>query len=258
MSTKKLQILGNLPQTADDVGAISYDLSQTLTDEQKIQARENMGLGTLSSKDLVTKEDLAPAVQESLEKADSALQSETDPTVPAWAKATSKPTYTAEEIGARPDTWMPTVTDVGAAPASHSHDDMYYTEAEMDEKLSGKAASGHTHTASDVGAIANTSGSVGAANIASGAVSASYPATISTSWTGSEAPYTQTITVSGILASDTPFVDMVPDSIYATAQAQEEAWSKIYRIVTTDDTITVYAHEKTSVSVPIKMVVIRK
>ncbi|MDR1940023.1 MAG: hypothetical protein LBQ40_04430 [Clostridiales bacterium] len=33
-------------------------------------------------------------------KADSALQSEIDPTVPAWAKATSKPTYTAAEIGA--------------------------------------------------------------------------------------------------------------------------------------------------------------
>lgn len=27
---------------------------------------------------------------------------ETDPTVPAWAKATSKPTYTAEEVGAQP------------------------------------------------------------------------------------------------------------------------------------------------------------
>ena len=38
----------------------------------------------------------------SLEKADSALQSytEIDPTVPAWAKTPTKPTYTAAEVGA--------------------------------------------------------------------------------------------------------------------------------------------------------------
>ena len=39
---------------------------------------------------------------------------ETDPTVPAWAKAASKPTYTASEVGARPSNWMPTAADVGA------------------------------------------------------------------------------------------------------------------------------------------------
>lgn len=53
--------------------------------------------------------DLASAVQTSLGKADTALQSytETDPTVPSWAKASSKPTYTASEVG--------------AAAASHEH-----------------------------------------------------------------------------------------------------------------------------------------
>lgn len=45
--------------------------------------------------------------------------------VSAWAKASTKPTYTASEVG--------------AAPASHTHDDRYYTETEMDTKLSGKA-----------------------------------------------------------------------------------------------------------------------
>lgn len=43
---------------------------------------------------------------------------ETDPTVPEWAKAPSKPTYTATEVGARPDTWMPSAEDVGAIPGS--------------------------------------------------------------------------------------------------------------------------------------------
>ena len=42
---------------------------------------------------------------------------ETDPTVPSWAKAASKPTYTASEVGARPNTWMPSHTDVGADKA---------------------------------------------------------------------------------------------------------------------------------------------
>lgn len=40
---------------------------------------------------------------------------ETDPTVPSWAKAETKPTYTADEVGARPNTWMPTAAQVGAA-----------------------------------------------------------------------------------------------------------------------------------------------
>lgn len=46
--------------------------------------------------------DLAQSVQDSLDLADSALQSytETDPTVPSWAKAASKPSYTASEVGA--------------------------------------------------------------------------------------------------------------------------------------------------------------
>lgn len=64
-------------------------------------------------------------------KVDSALQSytETDPTVPAWAKADSKPTYTASEVGAVPTTCTVNgkalssnitlnASDVGALPSS--------------------------------------------------------------------------------------------------------------------------------------------
>ena len=62
-------------------------------------------------------------------KLDSALTSytETDPTVPAWAKTTNKPTYTASEVGAVPTTRTVngkalssnitlSATDVGALP----------------------------------------------------------------------------------------------------------------------------------------------
>ena len=46
------------------------------------------------------------------------LTTESDPTVPEWAKSPSKPTYTAAEVGARPDTWTPSAGDIGAIPVS--------------------------------------------------------------------------------------------------------------------------------------------
>ena len=58
-------------------------------------------LGSLAFKSKVAKSDLASDVQTSLGKADSALQSytESDPTVPEWAKAKNKPRYTKSEVG---------------------------------------------------------------------------------------------------------------------------------------------------------------
>ena len=58
-------------------------------------------LGALAFKSTVAKSDLASDVQTSLGKADSALQSytESDPTVPAWAKAKTKPSYSKSEVG---------------------------------------------------------------------------------------------------------------------------------------------------------------
>lgn len=48
------------------------------------------------------KESSAFATSEQGAKADTALQGETDPTVPSWAKQSTKPTYTASEVGALP------------------------------------------------------------------------------------------------------------------------------------------------------------
>lgn len=55
-------------------------------------------------------------------KVDSALQSytETDPTVPAWAKAENKPSYTAEEVGALPSTTkIPTTLSALSEDTTH-------------------------------------------------------------------------------------------------------------------------------------------
>ena len=85
-----------------------------------------------------------------------------------------------------------------------------------------------------------------------------YTATIGTSWSGSAAPYTQTITVSGILATDTPIVDVNLSSVtYANKDAVIEAYSKVYRITTAANSITVYADEATTTSIPIQLKVIR-
>lgn len=86
----------------------------------------------------------------------SALTSytETDPTVPAWAKMANKPTYTASEVGAVPITRTInskvlssditiTATDIGAVPTART--------------INGKTLSANiTLSATDVGALPNT------------------------------------------------------------------------------------------------------
>ena len=80
-----------------------------------------------------------------------------------------------------------------------------------------------------------------------------YTANIGTTWTGSAAPYTQTITVSGMSANDNPIVDVVPSSTYETAQAQIADYAKIYKITTALNSITVYATEKTETTILIQL-----
>lgn len=80
---------------------------------------------------------------------------ETDPTVPSWAKQSSKPTYTASEVGALPDTTsIPSKTsDLTndsnfVADASYVHTDNNYTSTEK-SKLSGIAAGAEVNVQSD-------------------------------------------------------------------------------------------------------------
>ena len=91
----------------------------------------------------------------------------------------------------------------------------------------------------------------------SAASTVTYKVNIGTTWSGSAAPYTQTISVSGMLASDNPIVDVTPDSTYDTAVSQVEAWGNIHRITTAANSITVYANDKTEVAIPIQLKCIR-
>jgi len=82
-------------------------------------------------------------------------------------------------------------------------------------------------------------------------------ATLDTTWSGSAAPYSQTITVNGITSTDTPIVDVVMSGTYTTDQSRLEQWGYVYRITTADNSITVYATDKPTVELPIQIKVVR-
>lgn len=89
-------------------------------------------------------------------------------------------------------------------------------------------------------------------------VTAEYTATLSTSWTGSSAPYSQNVTVTGIKSSDNPIVDVVLSSTTSTAKNQLEAWGCVSRITTSSNQITAYCLEdKPTTSIPIRLRVVR-
>jgi hypothetical protein len=85
---------------------------------------------------------------------------ETDPTVPAWAKESSKPSYTAAEVGA-----MATSERSNYSTTAHTHSQYAttahtHTAAEVGamatSERSNYATTAHTHTAAEVGAMATS------------------------------------------------------------------------------------------------------
>ena len=84
-----------------------------------------------------------------------------------------------------------------------------------------------------------------------------FTATVGTGWTGS-GPYTQTVAVSGILASDMPHVTPVYDADNTTAQAQREAWGCVSRGVAAAGGIQFTCFEdKPETAIPIQIEVMR-
>ena len=76
-------------------------------------------------------------------------------------------------------------------------------------------------------------------------------------WTGTSAPFSQEITVNGILKTDKPKIDVVASWTYETAKKEIWDWGYVYRIVTGQNKIAAYATAKPSVSLNIQMEVIR-
>lgn len=80
------------------------------------------------------------------------ITQETDPTVPAWAKAANKPTYTAQEVGA-----LPANTPIPTKTSDLTNDSGFITQ-ETDPTVPAwaKAATKPTYTASEVGAVSTS------------------------------------------------------------------------------------------------------
>ena len=81
-------------------------------------------------------------------------------------------------------------------------------------------------------------------------------ATISTTWSGSSAPYTQSISVTGILSTDAPHITPVYSRTLETALMEKEAWAMISKAETSNGTITFTCFEDkptTAISIPIEV-----
>lgn len=83
-----------------------------------------------------------------------------------------------------------------------------------------------------------------------------YTATLSTTWTAAGTVYYQDVTVTGITEADDPIVDFVPQTNNATNVTLSGEMSKIFRVDTYEDNITVWASEKPTVSLPIRLKVV--
>lgn len=136
VTEKIARVIDSAPEALDTLNELAAALGNdpnfaTTITTQIGNKVDKSSLGALATKSTVAKSDLATAVQTSLGKADTALQSytETDPTVPAWAKEENKPAYTASEVGAVPTTRTVNgkalsgdislnATDVGALPST--------------------------------------------------------------------------------------------------------------------------------------------
>ena len=95
-------------------------------------------------------------------------------------------------------------------------------------------------------------------NLENRSASKIYTATLSTNWSGNSAPYTQTVTVTGISSDDTPIIDVVLDLNTATALNQLDAWDCVSKIATGTNQITATCLEdKPTVAIPIQIKVVR-
>lgn len=89
------------------------------------------GKAYYNNNEIATKNDI-PTNVSALTNDAGYLTSETDPTVPAWAKASTKPTYTAAEVGALPDT-----TVIPDAPGTLNTNNSTAQTVSSSESLSG-------------------------------------------------------------------------------------------------------------------------
>lgn len=136
--------------------------------------------------------------------------------------------------------------------AKTSRSDQLPAWADIQDKPSYFTPSVHASTHKSGGSDVITPADIGAA------VNVVYTATIqAANWSGSEAPFSQSVSVSGILSTDTPIIDVVMSGTYGTDIERSSQWNYVYRAVTGANSITFYAKTKPTIDLPIQIKVVR-
>lgn len=133
-------LIDKKPETWDDLknkpNVLVYD-AQVLTEIQQKQARTNIGVPSDSLATEVYVNDLIAKYEEN------------DPTVPDWAKAETKPTYTAEEVGADPSNTAATLIAMHNI-ATNSHEDIRNAINSITPASIGAATTSHSQSANTI------------------------------------------------------------------------------------------------------------
>ena len=218
-------------------GANKYSLptaSSTVLGGVRVGNRLSISNGVLSA-DIQTDNNFTNALKTKLDGIEAGANKYTHPsTHPASMITGLHPSATTGVAGSV--AWGKVTGKPSAfTPIEHTHEELSTVQA-LDAHAETRAALnklGHVHHAT-LTATLNTGG-----------------------WTGTEAPFVQVQAVSGILATDVPIVDVVLSGDWEVDEARLEAWGYIYRIVTSNNSITAYAREKPNVALPIQLKVVR-
>lgn len=223
-------------------GSVLFNEYQQLTEIQKQQARRNIGAGTVDSGLIIkgyyaTYEELTAA--------------QPNPDVSDAYGVGTEPPYNIFVWDSINKVWV----NNGTISKGEKGDPGKDGEAPTAENIA--AALGYTPAAADLSNVPD--GAVTGVKIADGAVSQKFTAMIpAAGWTGDAAPYTNIVTVPGLLEDDDPDVDIIPSDTLETAEAETEAYADIYRMTTAENTLTVLAREKPTVDINIQLKAVRK
>ena len=146
----------DIPRTAADVGARPNTWTPSAADVGAVPTSRTVNGKALSGDISLTASDVGASA--SGHKHTKAEITDFPTSMPAsdvysWAKASTKPSYTASEVGARPSTWTPSAADVGAVPTSRTiNNKALSANISLSAADVGARPSTWTPSASDVGA----------------------------------------------------------------------------------------------------------
>jgi len=103
-------------------------------------------------------------------------------------------------------------------------------------------------------------GAVGTEKLAQDAVTGLYTLSVGTgdTWRGESAPYTLTLSVPGLKETDRVIADLHLSDSLSTGQAEMSAYSRIYRMETAADAVTLYAWDRTTTGIEIQLLAVRR